>query len=138
MDVERATSAESRGYRPLLVAVSVLLVAPLAIALVAGASHEATGLTLLPAGLPNTVVSSLALALSAFLGPPLAVLMNLVAMSHVSLSRSRHERISGEIAMTFGVLQGIVVVLAVLLAVAFYGHLLADAFACANGVRSAC
>ena len=69
-------------------------------------------------------------------GPALAVVVSATAL--VRLTLSRVAAFAAEVTIRLGALGTLVFAVAVLLAAAFYGHLVADAVACSNGIRSAC
>jgi hypothetical protein len=74
----------------------------------------------------------------AFLGPVLALAVNLWWSGHIGLKREGKRAVSREFSLTLDAVSLLLIVSTVFLVVVFYGHLLADAWACSNSVRSAC
>ena len=89
------------------------------------------------AALEGSGVGTVALRVLVLLGPALAVGLNIVWMTRLHVARSAG-RISADATFRLGVGRVLVLALVLFLAAAFYGHLVADAIACANGVGSAC
>ncbi len=71
------------------------------------------------------------------LGPPLALL--LLALSRIRLHAAREAgRWVGRVTARLSAWELAVGLVALAVAALFFGHLLADSFACANGLRTAC
>lgn len=137
-----APSPADRAIIPawIQVGASILLLAPLLVAIVAVGLHRIVAvdgpqrfLTSAGAGGIRTAV----LHTWVLIGPALAVALNAVWMTRLRVARSSGE-VAADVTFRIGVVRGLVVVVTVLLAAAFYGHLAADAIACSNGVLSAC
>jgi hypothetical protein len=119
------------------VVVPIALLAPLGLAMAAGVAQQA-GLAG-PQHLLSAVDAGPGAALvgaAVWLGPALAVAVSALALFHVRFSRD--DALAADLTIRLGAIRILVFASAVLLAGAFYGHLAADAFACANGLASAC
>lgn len=117
--------------------IGVLLVLPGALALLIGLSRY-------PLGLPNlydVAFASSAFVLlataSLFLGTPLALLLNILAILRLSFTR-QPDGISTSVALEPTLVHLLVLGIAFLVAAAFFGHLVADGLACFYGGKSAC
>jgi hypothetical protein len=117
--------------------VGALLVLPSVLGLALSLVRSTLGVPDLYEVMFSSPLFRIAASASLFLGAPLAVFLNLLAISHLSVTRS-----PGSVAtvVTFKLTLWHVVVLAVAFAVTtlFYGHLVADGLACWRGVQSAC
>ena len=71
------------------------------------------------------------------IGPALAVALNAIWMTRLHVARSSGE-VAADLSFRIGMARGLVFLLTLFVAAAFYGHLAADAIACSNGVPSAC
>ncbi|MBV9101069.1 MAG: hypothetical protein JOZ46_11155 [Candidatus Dormibacteraeota bacterium] len=127
----RAEQTVTRRWLVLLAAVlTVPFAAALAAAAVDSAIHAAPAHAAVAAGSPGW-------ARLILLGPPLALI--LLALSRVRLHAQRDEgRWTGTVSAQLGWLELAVGLLALAVVVVFFGHLVADSWACANGVHSAC
>jgi hypothetical protein len=121
--------------RPLVI--SALLVAPALVTLVAGVLRAQLGLPYLFDALSHNPALSLIVAASLFLGAPIAVILNVLP-----IMRWRLSRVDGKIATSLVLKPTLVHLLigglALLVVAVFFGHLIADEFACLRGITSAC
>jgi hypothetical protein len=120
--------------------VSILLFGPLIFALAAASLLSAFGVNgphNVLAAMEEGGVRTAVLHALVWLGPALAVALNILWMTQVRVARPAGG-ISADITLRLGVVRGLVLAVVLFLAVAFYGHLVADAIACSNGVGSAC
>ncbi len=127
--------AAPTSLTPLLV--SALLVAPALVTLVAGILRAQLGLPSLFDTISLNAALSLIVKASLFLGAPAAVILNVVPIMRWSLSRT-----DGKIATTLVLKPTLLHLLiggtALLVVAVFFGHLIADEFACMRGITSAC
>ena len=79
----------------------------------------------------------IAATISLFIGIPVAITMNLWRIARVGFRREPGA-IDGLLAVQFAPLHLLVVLAALAIGGAFVAHLAADAYACLNGVHSAC
>ena len=121
-------------------AVSLALVAPLIVAIAAGILQRSFGVN----GLQNVLnalergrVPAAALRIWVLLGPALALALNALWMARLRVARPPGG-MAADLTLRLGVLSVLVLALVLFLAAAFYGHLVADAIACSNSMRSAC
>lgn len=114
----------------------LVLIAPF-VALLGAAMLRSAGLAGPYEWLAGSTYAILAGTISLFIGIPVAVAMNLWRITHLGLRRERG-LVEGQLALEWAPLHLIVVGLALVAGLAFVGHLAVDAFACMNGVRSAC
>jgi hypothetical protein len=121
------------------VGVSLLLVGPLILALAATGLHAfgVTGPQDILRAVEGGGFGTVALHGLVWLGPALAVVLNIVWMTRLQVARPAG-RISADITLRLGVVRILVLILVLVMAAAFYGHLVADAIACSRGVGSAC
>ena len=122
------------------VGVSLLLLAPLLIAVVGvGLQHifALEGPERILTAAERGGVRTAVLHAWVLIGPALAVALNAVWMTRLRVARSSGE-VSADVTLRMGVARGLVLLLTLFVAAAFYGHLAADAVACSNGVLSAC
>jgi hypothetical protein len=133
---ERARDRVRR--RPLLIAIAFLLTLPFAVALTVNGIAEATGngaAHVLPAWLGGYGNPGFARVMT--LGPPLALVI--LAVSRIRLHVDRGEgRWVGRISADLTTWELAIGFLALAIVTIFFGHLVADSWACANGVKSAC
>jgi len=119
-------------------AVSVGLLGPLMLAIAAGPAQR-VGMSW-PQHVLSTVdaggLRAALLRVWVWAGPALAVAVSAAAMLRVTFSGGHGP--AAELTIRLGVIGILAFALALVLAAAFYGHLVADAIACTNGVRSAC
>lgn len=122
------------------VGASLFLLAPLLVAVVAVGLHHIFALdgpqrilTSAERGGVRTAV----LHTWMLIGPALAVALNAVWMTRLHVARSSGE-VAADVTFRIGVARGLVLLLTLFVAAAFYGHLAADAVACSNGILSAC
>jgi hypothetical protein len=117
--------------------IGALLVLPGALALLFGMLKYPFGFAYLyDTAFASSVFVNLATA-SLFLGTPLALLLNILAVLHLSLTR-QSDGIATSVTLEPTLVHLVVLGVAFLVASAFFGHLVADGFACFRGVRSAC
>jgi hypothetical protein len=132
-----APEGETSPLRLTPLVVGALLVAPAMITLLAGFLRAQLGFPSLFDAISLNSALSLIVAASLFLGAPIAVILSLLPIMHWSLSRAE-----GKIATslvfkpTFAHL--VIGGAALLVAAVFFGHLVADEFACWRGITSAC
>ncbi len=74
----------------------------------------------------------------AFAGPVVALGLNLWWSGHTLVRREGGHGVTRTFSLTLDPVSIVLIALAGFLVVAFYGHLAADAWACSNGLRSAC
>lgn len=119
---------------PLRLTATLLLCAPLIWTLGQGVLQAVHVLT------PSTAtgVDPLIVRVWAFIGPVVALALNLWWSGHAQLTRSGERTIAGRLSFSLDPVSVSLILLAGFLVAAFYGHLLADAWACSNGIRSAC
>jgi hypothetical protein len=129
-----------RGRTWMRAGVSLLLLAPLIAAIAAGILQRAFGFD----GPQNVLTSfegggvrTAALHIWVFLGPALALVLNALWMTRLRVARPAGG-IAADLTVRLGVVSAVVLAAVLFLAAAFYGHLVADAIACSNGIRSAC
>ncbi len=120
---------------PLLV--SALLVAPALVTLVAGILRAQLGLPSLFDIISQNPALSLIVTVSLFLGAPIAVILNVVPIMRWSLSRA-DGKIATKLVLKPTLLHLVIGGIALLVVAMFFGHLLADEFACMRGITSAC
>lgn len=130
----RDEGATAKVSGPVRAAATLLLCGPLLWALGDGVMRA---LHMLAPATVSSVVPPLIRAW-AFLGPVLALAVNLWWSGHMGLKREGKRAVSREFSLTLDAVSLLLIVSTVFLVIAFYGHLLADAWACSNGVRSAC
>ena len=122
------------------VGASLLLLAPLLVAVVAVGLHHSFALDgpqRILASAERGGVRTAVLHTWVLIGPALAVALNALWMTRLHVARSSGE-VAADVTFRIGVVRGLLLVVTVFLALAFYGHLAADAIACAHGVLSAC
>ncbi len=128
---------QQKRLESITLVVGILLVLPSVLALGFGALKYNLGLPYLyDAAFASSVFVTLATA-SLFLGTPLALLLNLLAITRL---RSTRQPSSISTSMTLKPTLGHLLILgvALLMAAAFFGHLIADGLACFYGRKSAC
>jgi hypothetical protein len=74
----------------------------------------------------------------AFAGPVVALGLNLWWSGHTLVRREGEHTVARTFSLSLDPVSVVLIALAGFLVVAFYGHLAADAWACSNGLRSAC
>ena len=116
--------------------VGLVLIAPFAAAS-AAAVLRSLGLTAPFDWIASSSIAIIAASISLFFGIPMAIATNIWRITRVGVRR-RHGELDGLLAFEFAPLHILVVVIALAIAGVFVGHLAADAYACWNGVRSAC
>ncbi len=122
------------------VGASLLLLAPLLVAVAAvGLQHIVAldGPQRILTSAERGGVRTAVLHAWVLIGPALAVALNALWMTRLHVARSSGE-VAADVTFRIGVVRGLLLVVTVFLAVAFYGHLAADSIACAHGVLSAC
>lgn len=122
------------------VVASLLLLAPLLVAVVAvGLQHifALDGPERILTAAESGGVRTAVLHAWVLIGPALAVALNTMWMTRLHVARSSGE-VAADVTFRIGVVRGLVLLLTLFVAAAFYGHLAADAVACSNGVLSAC
>lgn len=131
----------ARPHRPRAIRIwigvaGLLLVAPFASMLAAGALRVA-GLGQPYAWIASSPAAIIAVTLSLVIGLPIAFVINVWPITRLGMRRHAGE-LEGLLALEFAPLHLLVVVLAMLVGGLFIAHLAADAYACVNGVHSAC
>lgn len=122
------------------VVASLLLLAPLLVAVVAvGLQHifALDGPERILTAAESGGVRTAVLHAWVLIGPALAVALNTMWMTRLHVARSSGE-VAADVTFRIGVVRGLVLLLTLFVAAAFYGHLAADAVACSNGILSAC
>lgn len=130
-------AVQQKRLESILLVIGVLLVLPSVLALGFGALEYNLGLAYpYDAAFASSAFVFLATG-SLFLGTPLALFLNVVAITRLHLIR-QPGGISTSLTLkpTLGHL--LVLGIAFLIAAAFFGHLVADGVACFYGVKSAC
>lgn len=132
------TWEDSRGDRAhtWTALVGMVLVLPFAALVVANGLH-ALGIDTPMRWIGSSSAAIIAASLSLFVGIPVAFVINLWRIVRVGVRRRQGE-LEGLLALEFAPLHLVVVVVALGIGALFVGHLAADAYACLNGVRSAC
>jgi len=136
----QAQAPEARRRTWIRAAVSLALVAPLIVAIAAGIlerSYGVDGPQNVMVALEGSGMGAAALRVWVLLGPALAVGLNALWMTQLHVVRPGGG-MAADLTLRLGVISVPVLALVLFLAVAFYGHLVADAVACSSGVRSAC
>ena len=132
-----APEGETSSLRlPPLVA-GALLVAPAMITLFAGVLRAQSGFASLFDAISQNPGLSLIVAASLFLGAPIAVILSVVPMMHWRLGRTEGKIVTSLVfkpTFVHLVIGGV----ALLIVAVFFGHLIADEFACWRGITSAC
>jgi ACR3 family arsenite efflux pump ArsB len=129
----RGDEAAARVSVRVRIAATLLLCAPLLWTLGQSILRAAGVLAPAGAGIDPFIVRAWA-----FIGPVIALALNLWWSAHVRMTRSGGRAVSRELSFTLGPASVALILLTAFLVAAFYGHLIADAWACSNGVRSAC
>jgi len=114
----------------------LLLIAPVVI-LFASALMRTAGITNAYDWLANSNAAILAATVSLFVGIPIALISSAWRITRLGMRRHAG-RLEGLMAVEMAPLHLAVVGIALLCGGLFLGHLAADAYACMNGVRSAC
>jgi hypothetical protein len=126
-----------KRFQVVALIVGALLVMPGALALMIGLSRYPLGLPYLyDAAFASSAFVLLASA-SLFLGTPLALLLNILAILRVSLTQ-QPDGISTSVSLEPTLVHLLVMGVALLVAAVFFGHLVADGLACFYGIKSAC
>jgi hypothetical protein len=134
---EANIAEQQKRLRSVAMIIGALLVLPGALALLFGMLKYPFGLAYLyDAAFSSSFFVTLATA-SLFLGTPLALLLNILAILRLSLIR-QPDGISTSVTLEPTLWHLLVLGVAFLVAAAFFGHLVADGFACFRGVKSAC
>jgi hypothetical protein len=115
------------------IAGTLLLCAPLLWAIGQSVLRAANGSGPASSGLDPAIVRVWALA-----GPVVALGLNLWWSGRARTRRVGDRAVVRTFSLTLDPVSVALIALAGILAVGFYGHLAADAWACANGLRSAC
>ena len=126
----------SHAVRTAIGVLGVILVAPFAVLLTAAALHTA-GVSQPFEWIGSSPVAIMAGTISLVIGLPVAFVLNVWPITRAGLRRHAGE-LEGLVALELAPLHLTVVVLAVVFGGLFVGHLAADAYACLNGVHSAC
>ena len=130
------TKAEPVRTSPWVLAAAALLTLPFAVAITAAAIISlAHGSDVVPAGLYGAGAPGLGRVMA--LGPPAALLLFAIARLRVHAGR-QDGRWVGRITARLNAWEIVVGLIALAVVAVFFGHLLADAWACSNGVKSAC
>jgi hypothetical protein len=132
-----ATAGRSKPARPWLGIAGLVLIAPFVVLIGAAVARQFTGLVGPYELIATSPVAITVATVSLFLGLPVAFALNVWPVTRLGLRRYTG-RLEGLLALEIAPLQLAVVVIAVILAALFIGHLAADSYACLNGVRSAC
>ncbi len=120
-----------------LLMIGVLLVLPGLLALLFGWLKYNLGLpTMYDTAFSSAIFVTLATA-SLFLGTPLALVLNLFPILRLSFTR-QPDGVTTAVTVEPTLWQVLILGVAFLIAAAFFGHLVADAFACFRGLKSAC
>jgi hypothetical protein len=114
-----------------------LLVAPAMITLIAGVLRAQLGLPSLFDAISQNPALSLIVAVSLFLGAPVAVILSVLPIMHWSLSRAEG-KIGTSLVFKPTFAHLVIGGIALLVVAVFFGHLIADEFACWRGITSAC
>ncbi len=126
-----------RRFQVVAMMVGALLVLPGALALVIGLSRYPLGLPYLyDAAFSSTAFITLATA-SLFMGTPLALLLNILAVIRLSLIR-QPSGLTTSLTLEATILNLTVLGIAVMVVGVWFGHLAADGLACFYGVKSDC
>jgi hypothetical protein len=107
------------------------------VALIAATLLKSAGLNTPYVWLSTSSIAILAATISLFFGIPIAIAVNLWRIGRAGLHR-RDGGLEGLVALEFAPLHLLVVLIALVIGVAFVGHLAADSYACFNGVHTAC
>lgn len=107
------------------------------VALIAATLLKSAGLDWPYEWISSSTVAILAATVSLFFGIPIAIAVNLWRIGRAGLHR-REDGLEGLVALEFAPLHLLVVLTALVIGVAFLGHLAVDSYACFNGVRAAC
>jgi len=135
LTLDRVADQHPRRRRWLLL-VAVALTLPFAVALaLAGLSSAIPGFR--TQGPIAWLTGGRHVGLALAYGPPLALLILIFARVRMHFSRGAG-RWSGRVEARLELWEVMTALLALAVAGIFFGHLAADAWACANGVRSAC
>ena len=126
----------SQAVRTAIGVLGVILVAPFAL-LVAAAALRTVGLSQPFDWIGSSPVAIMAGTISLVVGLPIAFVLNVWPITRAGLHRHAGE-LEGLPALELAPLHLAVVVVAVVFGGLFVGHLAADAYACLNGVHSAC
>jgi hypothetical protein len=132
-----AAAGRSKPARPWLGIAGLVLIAPFVVLIGAAVARQFTGLVGPYELIATSPVAITVATVSLFLGLPVAFALNVWPVTRLGLRRYTG-RLEGLLALEIAPLQLAVVVIAVILAALFLGHLAADSYACLNGVRSAC
>ena len=116
--------------------VGLVLIAPFTLLLTATVLHN-IGLNAPYSWLSGSTIAILAGTVSLFIGIPVAIAMNAWRITRLGLRR-QGGALDGLIALEVAPLHLAVVVIGLLVGGLFVAHLVADSYACMNGVRSAC
>jgi hypothetical protein len=116
--------------------VGLVCIAPF-IALLIASLLRIAGIAAPYAWISDSSVAILAGTMSLFVGIPVAIVINLWRIARVGVHRASGA-LDGLVALEFAPLHLLVVMAALVVGGLFVGHLAADAYACWNGVRSAC
>lgn len=128
--------SQLHAKRPWPAILGLVLILPFATFISAGLLNSA-GLHAPMQWIGASSIAIIAVTVSAFIGIPVAFVVNLLRITRIGLRR-REGEVEGVIAMEFAPLDLVVILLAVVIGGLFLGHLAADSYACMNGVRSAC
>jgi hypothetical protein len=107
------------------------------VVLLAAASLRGVGLTAPYDSISGSSFAILAATLSLFVGIPVALAVNLWRITRLGVQRNG-VALEGLVALEFAPLHLIVVMIALVVAALFVGHLAVDSYACLNGLHSAC
>ncbi len=129
--------ARPTGRRTVTLVASAALVLPAFVALAAGFLRAQLGYPALFDLVSSTPSLSLLVVLSIFIGAPAAVLLILLPIVEFGLTR-RSDGFSAKLALRPDPVQLVILLTAIAVVGVFFGHLIADQFACWRGVKSAC
>jgi hypothetical protein len=132
-----APEGETSPLRLPALAVGALLVAPAAIALLAAVLGAQLGFPSISDAIGQNPGLALIVKASLFVGAPLAVVLCLLPIMHWSLSRAEG-KIATSLVFKPTFVHLVIGGIALLVVTVFFGHLVADEFACWRGITSAC
>lgn len=128
---------ESTPLRLTPLLVGAVLAAPATVLLFAGALRAQLGFPPLFDAISQNPLLSLIAAASLFLGAPIAVVLSILPIMHWSISRPGG-KITTSLVLKPTFVHLLIAGIALFVVVIFFGHLVADEFACIRGITSAC
>lgn len=132
-----APEGEIRPLHATPLVAGALLIAPASITLLAGVLRAQLGIPSLFDTISRNPALSLIVAGSLFLGAPIAALLSILPIMHWSLTHA-DGKIATALVFKPTLVHLIIGGFALLVAGVFFGHLIADEFACWRGIASAC